>query len=95
MYVLRAIEILPSLQHRRIGTKLVILGMSEVVGYILTKPMTPQAERFFKKIGFMEPGEFRRPPVDLSQHYGYLIMPPFRKRKILEDIDNYFREGRK
>ncbi|MDG6221233.1 MAG: hypothetical protein QCI38_07275 [Candidatus Thermoplasmatota archaeon] len=94
VYVLRAIEVMPQIQHRRIGAKLALLGMTEVVGYLLTKPLTPPAEKFFKKLGFMEPSEFRRVPVDLSHHYGYLLLPPFRRKKVLENIDSYFRQGR-
>ncbi len=94
IYVLRAIEVLPDIRRRRIGAKLAMLGMSEMVGYLLTKPLTPRAEGFFRKLGFMEPGEFRRVPVDLSHHYGYLVLPPFKRKKKLESIDNYFREGR-
>ncbi len=91
VYVLRAIEVLPSLRGRRLGAKLTILGASLVVGYLLVKPLTPQAERFFKRLGFMEPSEFRRCPIDLSHHYGYLILPPFRRKKLLEKMENYFR----
>ncbi|MCD6462022.1 MAG: GNAT family N-acetyltransferase [Thermoplasmata archaeon] len=89
--VLRAIEVLPSMRHRKLGMKLVLLALTQIVGYLLVKPLTPQAEIFFRKIGFKAPAEFRKVPVDLTQHYGYLILPPFMRKKILEDIDNYFR----
>ncbi len=89
VYVLRAIETLPAFRKKKIGAKLLLLGLKETVGYMITKPLTRDAERFFKKYGFMEPGEFRRCPVDLTQHYGYLVLPPFRKKKVLEEYSRH------
>jgi len=85
VYVLRAIETLKSLRKNKIGMKLVIMALHLTVGYMITKPLTPDAERFFRRAGFMASEEFRRCPVDLSQHHGYLLMPPFRKKKLLEE----------
>ncbi len=84
IYVLRAIETLPDYRKKRIGQRLLLRAVSETVGYVITKPLTKDATRFFKRLEFMEPTEFRRSPIDLSQHHGYLILPPYKKKKLLE-----------
>ena len=90
VFVLRAIETLPSMRTHRIGSKLVLAGLEQTMGYMLTKPLTPLAEKFFRRLGFKAPNEFHKCPIDLSQHHGYLILPPFRRKKILETINQYF-----
>ncbi|MCX8174455.1 MAG: GNAT family N-acetyltransferase [Thermoplasmata archaeon] len=90
VHVLRAIEVLPGYRNTKIGFRLLLLGLLFVVGYMITKPITPEARRFFKKYGFMEEAEFRRVPVDLSSHTGYLILPPFRRKMLLESMSAYF-----
>jgi len=90
IYVLRAIETLPSIRKQKIGMKLLLLVLNETVGYMITKPLTKEAERFFKRAGFMAEEEFRRCPVELSQHHGYLVMPPFRKKKLLDEWTMFF-----
>lgn len=89
IYVLRAIETLASLRRKKIGLKLLLLSMKQMVGFMVTKPLTRDAERFFKRYGFMEKEEFRHCPVDLTHHHGYLIIPPFKKKKILEQYQNH------
>ena len=89
-YVLRAIETVPALRGKRIGFRLLMLGLHETPGYMITKPLSEAAERFFKRAGFMEESEFRRPPVDLSKHCGYLILPPYRKQMVLKNMTEYF-----
>ena len=83
VYVLRAIETLPSLRGRKVGFKVTLYALKEVVGYTIVKPLTREAARFFKKMGFMEPEEFRKCPIDLTQHHGYLILPPYRREMLL------------
>ena len=84
VYVLRAIESLPDYRNKKIGQRILLRGVSETVGYVITKPLTREATRFFKRLEFMEPTEFRRSPIDLTQHHGYLILPPYKKKKLLE-----------
>jgi hypothetical protein len=90
VWVLRAIETIPPERQRKIGYRLVILGAQQSVGYLITKPLTPEAERFFRKAGFMSPKEFRKPPMDLTGHPGYLILPPYKKSELLDQMSNYF-----
>lgn len=91
VWVLRAIETIPPQRRRKIGFKLLLLGAEQSVGYLLTKPLTPEAERFFRGAGFMAPKEFKKAPMDLSRHPGYLILPPFKKAQMLEQMSNYFK----
>lgn len=93
VHVLRAIEVLPGMRGSKIGFRLLLLGTFFTVGYLITKPLTPEARRFFKKYGFMEESEFRKVPVDLSAHHGYLIMPPFKKKMLRDGADSYFDQG--
>jgi hypothetical protein len=90
VWVLRAIETLPSFRKRKIGYRLLLLGLSQTVGYLITKPLTADADRFFRRSGFMDEREFRSMPMDLSKHPGYLMLPPFRKTKLMTEIDKYF-----
>lgn len=90
VWVLRAIETLPSERRKRIGYRLVVLGAQQSVGYLITKPLTPEAERFFRMCGFMAPKEFRKPPIDFTRHPGHLILPPYKKELLLAEKANYF-----
>jgi hypothetical protein len=90
VYVLRAIETIPSLRKRRIGLRLLMLGLQQTVGYMVTKPLTHDAERFFMRAGFMNEKELKRPAIDLSRHPGYLVLPPFKKMALLADMERYF-----
>ena len=91
IWALRAIETLPSMRKRKIGFKLLILSSQQCVGYLVTKPLTPEASKFFKDSGFMEPAEFKKPPFDMSRHPGYLVMPPYKKAKLIERFTEHFR----
>jgi hypothetical protein len=94
IYVLRAIETLGQFRSRKLGFRLLILGLSQTPGYMITKPLNEKAEGFFKKAGFMAEGDFKRCPIDLSGYHGYLILPPFKKFLILKNSDRYFtKEG--
>jgi acetoin utilization deacetylase AcuC-like enzyme len=41
IYVLRAIETLPELRRKKLGKRLVMLGLMNTVGYMVTKPVNP------------------------------------------------------
>ena len=90
VWVLRAIETIVPLRKTKIGHRLLMLGAKHSVGYLITKPLTPEASRFFQRAGFMELAEFRKPPVDLSRNPGYMILPPFKKNKLVEGIQRFF-----
>lgn len=90
VWVLRAIETLPSERRKKIGYRLVVLGAQQSVGYLITKPLTPEAERFFRRCGFMSPKEFKKPPIDFTRHPGHLILPPYKKEQLMADVPNYF-----
>ncbi len=87
VYVLRAIEVLPEERRKKIGRTLVILALRETTGYLITKPLTPEGERFFESVGFMSPKDFKEPPVDLSKHPKYLIFPIYKRDILVRDLD--------
>lgn len=87
VYVLRAIETQPTQHGRRIGTKMVSLGLQQTIGYMITKPVSPKAEEFFKKVGFIDPKDMPNCPVNLSKHPGYLIMTPANKKKTIRKFN--------
>ena len=91
VWVLRAIETLPPMRKKKIGYKLLILSAQQCVGYLVTKPLTPEAGKFFRGAGFLNPKEFKKPPFDLTRHPGYLIMPPYKKAMLLEKLDSHFK----
>ena len=90
VWVLRAIETIVPLRKHRVGYRLMMLGAKHSVGYLITKPLTPEASRFFKRAGFMELEEFRKVPIDLSRNPGYVILPPFQKIKLMNGMERYF-----
>jgi hypothetical protein len=90
VYVLRAIETIPSMRKRRIGKRLLMLGLQQTVGYMLTKPLTHDAEQFFRRAGFMDEKELKKSPIDLNRHPGYLVLPPFKKNLLMADFEKYF-----
>ena len=92
VYVLRAIETKPDLRKRKIGYRLVLLGLRLTVGYMVVKPINQRAGVFFKRIGFSEKNHFRNPPIDLSKHPTYQILPIYRKNELLNKVDSYFEE---
>ncbi len=91
IWVLRAIETMPSMRKKKIGYKLLILAAQQCVGYLVTKPLTPEAGRFFRVGGFMAPNEFKRAPYDVSRHPGHLILPPYKKNTLAEQYSDYFK----
>ncbi|UCE38452.1 MAG: hypothetical protein JSW00_04275 [Thermoplasmata archaeon] len=92
IYVLRAIETLKRFRSKRLGLRLLMLGLNQTSGYMVTKPLNDKAEYFFKKAGFMSEREFKKCPIDLSRHHGYLILPPFKKFQIIKKAEHYFEE---
>jgi hypothetical protein len=91
VYVLRAIETQSELRQSKIGYRLVLLGLREIVGYLITKPITPRALKFFKGIGFKERDSFRNCPIELRKFPNYLILPTYTKKELIEKIDQYFK----
>ena len=85
VYVLRAIEVHPEYRRKGIGRKLLILGLKEVSGYMIAKPLTSEGERFFRSIGFKSADEFRRTPVDISKQPNYLILPLYIREKVINE----------
>ncbi|UCE73693.1 MAG: GNAT family N-acetyltransferase [Methanomassiliicoccales archaeon] len=92
IYVLRAIETLERFRSRKLGFRLLVLGLNQTAGFMITKPLNEKSEAFFRKAGFMAENEFKRCPIDLSRHHGYLMLPPFKKYGILEHSHRYFSE---
>lgn len=90
-YVLRAVETLHAYRSKRIAYRLLLLGLQNSVGHMLTKPLTPEAKYFFKSMGFLEVHDMNKSPIDMSKHPGYLILPTFKKAQILSKIDDYFK----
>jgi hypothetical protein len=91
IYVLRAIETQSNLRKSKIGFRLVLLGLREIVGYMITKPITPLALKFFKKMGFKERDSFRNCPFELRKYPNYLILPAYVKKDLLDKTDQYFK----
>lgn len=89
VYVLRAIETLPGMRRKRIGFRLFLLLLKETAGYLITKPLTPDAMRFFKRLGFLEENEIVRSPIDLSHRSNYLVFPVHSRKEILETFSDY------
>lgn len=89
VYVLRAIETLPELRGKRIGFKLFLLVLKETAGHLVTKPLTPEAEAFFRRLGFLSEGEMNRSPIDLSHRSNYLVFPAYTRKEILEAFAQY------
>jgi hypothetical protein len=92
IYVLRAIETSPNSRKRKIGYRLVLLGLRLTVGYMLVKPINQRAGVFFNRIGFKERNKFRNPPMDLTKHPTYQILSIARKQDLLKNLKSYFEE---
>lgn len=90
MYILRAIETLPELRGKRIGYRLLLLALNQVTGYVLTKPLTKEARRFFLRAGFADLEGAAGPPADPRRFAGYVVMPPHRRREALARMAEYF-----
>jgi hypothetical protein len=93
IYVLRSIETLEKFRGRKLGYRLLVLGLNQTSGFMITKPLNIKSEAFFKNTGFMAENEFKRCPIDLSKFHGYLLLPPFKKYQILEQAKRYFEDG--
>ncbi len=91
VYVLRAIETQSDLRKSKIGYRLVLLGLREIVGYLITKPITPMALKFFKGVGFKERDSFRNCPIELRKYPNYLVLPTYAKKELIDKIDQYFK----
>ena len=92
IYVLRAIETIPDLRGRKIGYRLVLLGLRTTVGYMVVKPINQRAGVFFKRIGFEEKNKFKHQPIDLTKHPTYQILPMSIKYDLQKRINSYFEE---
>jgi hypothetical protein len=90
VWVLRAIEIQRKHRNKKIGLRLIMLGLSMTMGYLLTKPLDEKALAFFKSLGFMAEDEFKISPIDLSIHAGYVILPPYKRMELLDNYNLYF-----
>lgn len=90
IHLLRAIETLPELRGKRLGYRLLLLGLSHVTGHVLTKPLTKEARAFFLRAGFGELAEDERPPIDPRRFAGYVALPPHRRREALAHLRDYF-----
>ncbi len=92
IYVLRAIETSPSLRKRKVGYRLVLLGLYLTVGYMVVKPINQRAEVFFTRVGFKEKFEFKNPPMELNKHPTYRILPLWKKQALIDKLKLYFDE---
>ena len=90
VHVLRAIETLPELRGRRLGFRLLLLGLSQVTGHVLTKPLTKEARTFFLRAGFADLEDEERPPVEPRSFPGYLVMVRDRRREAVSRLTDYF-----
>ena len=90
VYVLRAIETLPALRRKGLGFRLLLLGLGQVTGYVVTKPLTREARTFFLRAGFSEIEGDERSPVEHRKFPGYLVMPPHRRREAVGRMSEYF-----
>ncbi len=88
VYVLRAIEVHPELRKKGIGRMLLLLALKEVNGYMITKPLTREGSSFFRKAGFKSKDDFMNPPLDLSKQPNYVILPPYIREKMVEELKN-------
>ena len=88
IYVLRSIEVLKSYRKSKIGSKLVHLGAYLCPGVISTKPLTKDAEHFFKDVlGFMEPQDYRRMDNIAT---GYLVLPYYKRSALVKELSRLF-----
>jgi len=90
VYVLRSIETAEEYRRKKIGYRLLLIVANEIPGYLITKPINRRARKFFLSNGFLDKDDMELPVIDLQRHPGYLILPPFKKKKLLEEYEQYF-----
>ena len=90
LFVLRAVETLPALRRRKIGYRLLLLACAQVTGYLLVKPLTPDARRFFTAAGFLDLEGMPQPPVPPSRVPGYLVLLPPAREALVGAIPAHF-----
>jgi len=90
VFVLRAVETLPALRRRKIGYRLLLLACAQVTGYLLVKPLTREAHRFFTAAGFQELEGMPQPPVPPSRVPGYLVLLPPAREALVGAIPAHF-----
>lgn len=90
VFVLRAVETLPGLRRRKIGYRLLLLACAQVTGYLLVKPLTRDAHRFFSQAGFSELEGMPQPPVPPSRVPGYLALLPSARETLVSTIPAHF-----
>ncbi len=90
IYVLRAIETLPELRRKKLGKRLVMLGLMNTVGYMVTKPVNPTARRFFMSLGFLNPLDMPAPPLETQNYPNYLLMTMSAKSRLLTEYQTFF-----
>lgn len=93
VYVLRAIETAEEKRRKGIGYRLLVLMARETPGYLVTKPITEKARDFFLDNEFLDKDKMEREVMDLHSHPGYLVLPPYKKKKLLDDYEEYFGGG--
>lgn len=90
VYVLRTIETAIEDRGKGIGYRLLILLALETPGYLITKPINDDARKFFFENKFIDKDEMKNLSISLDSHPGYLVLPPYKKRKLVDDSDEYF-----
>ncbi len=87
--VLRAQETHQNFRHRKIGYKLFVLGLFLSPSFMITKPLTKEAEHFYQKLGF-EKIENTALFSRFHSLTGYMILPLEKKEMHLNNFANYF-----
>ncbi len=86
IYVLRMIEV--SREHRKqhIGISLMTLVFHIAPGHIVTRPLSKNAEQFFRHLGFIRPPDNAQ--IDFRDKYGYLLLPSAVKHALNQTLKN-------
>ncbi len=90
VYVLRTIETAVEDRGKGIGYRLLLLMAGETPGYLITKPINERARKFFLENEFLDKDDMKSSSINLQSYPGYLILPPYRKRKLIKDENQYF-----
>ncbi|HKZ47955.1 MAG TPA: hypothetical protein VJ397_04095 [Thermoplasmata archaeon] len=90
LFILRAVETLPAMRRKRVGYRLLLLACALVSGYLLVKPLTKDAARFFTAAGFVPLESVSRPPVPASRMPGYMILLPHKRKELVDSIPANF-----